>query len=172
MTDAVLRLGALDVAALDDAALAALADAVAAEQHARALARADLDALVAEGFARGFDRHGLAADPFVIGGVLVCPGAKVDRSATGHDCTFVSVNGRWAWEHDGVLRDEIRHPAGGRPQMRSVTLVVVAAGTPVDWVRSRLRAGGHRLVAARSFRTTGTGLALVDTRWVATTPHR
>jgi hypothetical protein len=162
----------LNLASLSRSELSALAAALAAEQQARAVADADPEALCVLGFEQGFTTEGLPRDPFLVGEVLVCPGARVDRSGTSHDCGFVAVGEKWVWEADDLLADEVRHPPGPKPRMRSVSLLAAYDGMELDLVLSRARAGVHQMRSARSFVVRAGELVLVNTRTPKLPDHR
>jgi hypothetical protein len=162
----------VDLSALSDGELSALAACVAAEQQMRAIAGADPDALVELGFAEGFKSDGLPRDPWLVAGVLICPGARNDRSATSHDCGFVTVGDVWVWEADERITDVIRQVPGPRHRMRSVTLLAAFDGLAVDLVVSRARSGMHQLRGVRSFEVHNAEVTLVGTRTPRRTDHR
>jgi hypothetical protein len=139
------------LASLTDGALADVAQLARATQQARAVAAADPDALVELGFAEGFRADGLPRDPFVVAGVVVCAGARLDRSGTSHDCGFVSVGDTWVWEAPDLVADVVRQVPGPRAQMRSVSLLAGFDGLALDLVVSRARAGVHQARSVRSF---------------------
>lgn len=143
-----------------------------AEQSRRALASADPLALIEDGFRRGFDSKGLPKDPWMTDGILVAPGAKLDKSAMSHLCGFVRISGSWVWEAANKVEDDVRHLPGPRQQMRSVTLVAVPDGEAVDLVLCRTRAGVHELTGVRSFVVTGGTLELISARTVRVDGHR
>lgn len=152
-----------------------LVDAIAvliAEQSRRALARADVPAVIEDGFRRGFSSKGEAADPWLVDGVLVAPGVKTERSSNAHTCTFVRVGQQWVWEADDRVDDVIRNSSTPRNQMRSVTLVAAPEGTTVDQITSKARNGQHELVAVRSFIVASGKLELVSARAVRGSGHR
>jgi hypothetical protein len=153
-----------DLTDLDDMALLVLAQEVTAEQHRRALEACDPEALVREGFSEGFTTAGMPRDPWIYNGILVCCGAKNDRSATSHECAFVSIGEKWVWECQERFYDEVRNVPGPKPIMRSVTLCAVHEGMEVDLVTSQLRTGVHTMKNVRSFQVVGGELVLVGTR--------
>lgn len=163
-TLAVATDGATDLAALSDAQLSGLGAQVAAEQQSRAVAEADPEALTELGFAEGFKSNGLPIDPWMVNGVLVCPGSKIDKSATSHDCAFANVGGDWIWECGDLLLDTVRYVPGPKTQMRSVSLVAAYEGLAVDLVASKLKTGVHQMQSVRSFVVTGGKLQLVQAR--------
>jgi Xaa-Pro aminopeptidase len=165
------------VDSLDDEALRALAALVADAQRCRALDAADVDALTEYGFEQGFSSDGLPRDPFVMSGMLVCCGTRIDRSSTGHDCGFVTVTTTgerscWVWESDEVCTDVIRRLPGPKPVMRSVSLLAAYEGLECDLVVSRARSGVHQMRTARSFVVRDGALVLVTARTPRVTDHR
>lgn len=155
-----------------DEELARLAADVADEQRRRALAAGDLDALVEAGFAEGFDAKGGATNPWVVGGLLVCPGSKVDRSGASHECRFVSVGGSWVWECAEKVVDEVRRLPEPRPSVRTVTVLAATEGLELDVVASRMRSGVHQMTSVRSYVFRRGDLELVDTRAREASGHR
>jgi len=161
-----------DVSGVSDADLRRAIQVLAAEERRRAVERCDPAALVEEGFAKGFTSTGMPVDPWVAGGILVCPGAKLDRSAMNHKCAFVRVDSSWVWEHPDLLEDVVRHLPGPQSRMQSVTLVPVGESTAVDLVAARTRNGVHELVGVRSFTVSEGALLLVSQRSVGKVSHR
>jgi hypothetical protein len=161
----------LDV--LSDAELASVGAVVAELQRARAMARGDLDTLIEDGFARGFDRQGHALFPWVDGSVLVCPGSVVERSRESHECTFVHIGEEWVWESGELLIDDVRRSmAGTRATQRSVSLVGVREGLEFDLIRSKKLQGSHSMLSVASYRITGGTIELVSTRAPRVSSHR
>jgi hypothetical protein len=172
VVDVTVSADTFDPSVLDDRTLADLAAMIAAEQRERAVAAADPDALVELGFSQGFTGDGMPRDPWLVNGVLVCTGTRIDRSATGHDCGFVSVGGSWVWEADDLLADVVRHLPGPKSRMRAVSLVAAYDGLELDLVVSRARAGVHQMKSARSFVVRDGALVLVTTRTPRVPDHR
>ena len=69
-----------------DKDLSAMMHLIIGEQQKRALEGSEPDALLEQGFKDGFKPNGLPHDPWIVDGILICPGAVNDRSATSHDC--------------------------------------------------------------------------------------
>lgn len=132
----------------------------------RAISACDPDALVEEGFEKGFKSTGLPVRPDLRDGILICYGARIDKSASSHECGFVRIDEKWVWEADDKIIDVIRNSATRNVQMRSVTLVAVADGTKVDVVYSKARQGAHELRSCESFTVSDGKLVLVNTRSV------
>jgi hypothetical protein len=153
-----------DPTTLSDLELLGVATAVAEEQHRRALEGADIEAIVKQAFVDGFTSQGLPRDPWLQGGLLVCPGARVDKSATSHECGFVVIGDSWVWESPDKVFDSVRHLPGPKPIMRSVSICTPWEGMELDLVLSKMRTGVHSMKQARSFIVRGGELELVATR--------
>jgi hypothetical protein len=165
----------LDLDAIESADEAVLERAllvIRAELLRRSVEAADPAALVDEAFRIGFHSSGLPKDPWVRSGVLVAPGAKIDRSAMAHKCAFVRVGNLWVWEHPDILEDSVRYLPGAQQRMQSVSLIPLAEGDSVDLVEARTRNGVHELVGVRSFTLEDGVLQLVATRSVGKVSHR
>lgn len=162
----------IDISSMTDRELSELAAEIAVEQQERGIAAADPQALIELGFQTGFDSKGMPLPPVLEGGVLVCFGARVDKSATSHDCAFVSFDGTWVWEHDDLMEEEIRNPAAARPQMRSVSLVPVYDGMKLDFVRSEARTGIHKMKKVLSYEVQNGKLVHVQSRAAKSASNR
>jgi hypothetical protein len=154
----------IDPANLSDVELAELLMQLRAEQQDRAIKASDPEALIELGFREGFRSDGLPRDPWIVNGILVCPGARIDKSASSHDCGFARVDDKWVWEADGKIEDVVRNTMNRRAQMRSVTLVAIDDTTVVDLIYATCRTGAHKLKSARSFSVTAAGLVLDSER--------
>lgn len=165
----------IDLAALElvtDADLARALLVVRSEILRRGVRDCDPAALVSEAFERGFLESGLPKDPWIEGGILVAPGAKIDRSAMSHRCAFVRIGTHWVWEHPDLVDDSVRYLPGPQQRMQSVSLVPLADGDQIDLVQARTRSGVHELVGVRSFSVEDGSLVLVSARAVGKVSHR
>lgn len=149
---------------MSDRELSELAAEIAVEQQERAVAAAEPQALIELGFQTGFDSKGMPHPPVMESGIIICFGARNDKSATSHDCAFVSFEGTWVWEHDDLMEEEIRNPAAARPQMRSVSLVPAFDGMKLDFVRSEARTGIHKMKKVLSYEVQNGKLVHVQSR--------
>jgi hypothetical protein len=143
-----------------------------AEQQRRSIERCDPVAIIETGFTTGFTTTGMPKDPWLLGGILVCPGAKLDRSVMSHRCSFARIDTAWVWEHPDLLEDVVRHLPGPQSRMQSVSLVPVGDATAIDIIEARTRNGVHELVGVRSFTVTDGQLLLVSQRSVGKVSHR
>lgn len=128
---------------MDDDELANLGEVILQLQRQRAVARGDLDAIIAEAFEEGFARDGMCVDPWIEGNVLVCPGGIISKSRTSHRCRFVSVDNIWIWESAELIREDKRSIAGTDDGFRAVALLPVLNGLKLDVVAGKARSGQH-----------------------------
>lgn len=152
------------VSGLDDLTLEALIRAGRAEQHRRALEGGDLEAVISEAFAAAFDAGGDAHMPFASGTMVVCPGSRINTSASAHRCRFAVVDGDWVWESPALLHDEVRSVRSAKGGTHSVSLVVLREGLEIDVVTSRARSGAHEAQRVDSYTVAGGALVKVGSR--------
>jgi hypothetical protein len=139
MPDEAMRV----IAKLDDAQLANLGEAISQDQTQRAVARGDLDQIIAQAFETGFGSDGLAVPPWVEGTVVVCPGGLIYSSRANHVCRFVSVNDIWIWDSFELIREDKRSTPGDRDGFRAVALLPALEGMEIDFVCGKARGGQH-----------------------------
>jgi hypothetical protein len=160
------------LAAASDAQLAQTVAAVLAEQHRRALADADLDALTEEAFATGFGPDGRPRRPWLAAGLVFCPGWIRYKSRTSHDCEFVAAGDVWVWEHPGVVRDVMRQVPGPKVVKQSVTIVLADEGLVLDQVAASAKQGAAcQMTRAASYQVRAGELVAVTTRARAKPTH-
>jgi hypothetical protein len=157
---------------IDEAGLIRALGILTSEQSRRALANYEPEALIENAFATGFTSKFMPKDPIVVGGILICMGAKLDRSVTNHRCAFVKVAGNWSWEHPDQANDVVRYLPGPHGRMQTVTLIPAIEGMAVDLVEAKTKNGVHEFVGVRSFVFEQNELLLVAARAVSRTQHR
>lgn len=159
---------------LHDASDASISDTITdlvAEQHRRALERNDIDAIAHEAFSQQITVRN--AVPYLVNGLLVCPGVKVMSSRTSHDCVFASIDGVWAWEHPDAVYDRmVTTTIGSRQAQVSVTIVPAHDTMTVDAVTSKARSGPCRMSAVTSLLVTNNTLTKQSSRNTAPRAHR
>ena len=145
-----------ELLAATDAQIAVTIAALVEEQKRRALEGGDLDALANEAFeGPGFDRRGLANLPYLRDGLLICPGVKSEKSASSHDCTFVSVDDNWVWDHPDTAYTTMRQLPGQKVVRQTVAIIPAYEGMEIDVVHSTARSGPCQMKSARIFTVTG-----------------
>jgi hypothetical protein len=152
---------------LDDDQLTNLAAAARQEQARRAVARGDLDEIIAQAFETGFGNDGLAHLPWVEGAVVVCPGGLVWSSRTSHTCRFVNVDDTWVWDSHDLIREDKRSTPGARDGFRAVALLPVLEGMALDVVSGRARQGQHSVDRVVSYEVRSGELVEVSQRDVS-----
>ena len=164
-----------DLLAAADADLSATIDALHAEQQRRALEAGDPDAIAEECFdGAGFDYKGNPGNPYLVDGLLVCPGLKRDKSRTSHVCVFVSIDGQWSWEHPDRVFDDMQQVthAGNTVARRAVTIVAAHDGMEIDVVTSKSTSGSAcQMQTAKAYRVENGQLVHVGNRARPTTPN-
>lgn len=159
-------------AASDDELAHTIADLIG-EQKRRALDGGDIDAIAEEAFASvGFDRRGMPNLPYLRHGLLVCPGAKLEKSTSSHDCQFVSIESTWVWEHPDTVYDHMKTLPGGKIIRQSVTILPAFESLEYDVVESTARSGPCQMKKARSFEVRENQLVETRTRARAPEGHR
>lgn len=158
--------------AASDDELAHTAAAVLAEQHRRALEDKDMPAVLEEAFVLGFASNGQPNVPWIADGLLFCPGWIRFKSATSHECSFASSDGKWVWEHEAQIEDEMRQVPGPKVVKQSITVLTVHEGLELDVVASASRSGGPcQMKKVVSYQVRGGELVPVSTRARAPQGH-
>lgn len=158
---------------MSDLDLWELAALVRAEQARRLREVADPHTLTSEAFGRGFNTQGVALEPVLISGMIVCHGSRIDKSASSHECSFVKIDDQWVWESPNLVSDDVRNAAERRVIMKSVSLVPAIEGTKVDFISSRCKSGVHEMRKCVSFEVADGALVPVSSRTVSkSSSHR
>ncbi len=136
---------------LSDDELSNLGAVVSQVQSERAIARGDLEEIIAQAFEIGFGRDNLALLPWIHDNIVVCPGGLVRKSSASHVCRFVSINDTWVWDSHELVREDKRSITGTKDGFRAVALVPATEGLQVDSVSGKARQGQHQMTRAVSF---------------------
>ena len=150
-----------------DDELANLGEVVRQIQRERAVARGDLDGIIAAAFESGFGSDGLGVLPWREGNVLVCPGGIISKSRTSHRCRFVSVDDTWIWDSGELIREDKRSSPGPVDGFRAIALLPVVNGLSLDVVSGKARGGQHSVDRVVSFEVRRGELVEVSQRLVA-----
>ncbi len=151
---------------LDSDELANVGEVVLQLQRERAVARGDLDQIIAQGFEIGFGRDGLGVLPWIEGDVIVCPGGLISKTRSSHKCRFVSIDNTWVWESSELIREDKRSTPGADDGFRAVALVPVLNGMGLDVVSGKARSGQHQLEKVISYEVRRGKLVEVSQRTV------
>lgn len=147
-----------------DDELANLGEVIRQLQRERAVARGDLDDIIAAAFETGFGSDGLGVLPWKEGNVIVCPGGIISKSRTSHRCRFVSVDDTWIWESSELIREDKRSSPGPVDGFRAVALLPVVNGMGLDVVSGKARGGQHSVDRVVSLEVRGGELIEVSQR--------
>lgn len=152
---------------LGDDELSNLGASIRHVQGTRAVARGDLDEIIAQAFEVGFGTDGLANLPWIEGTVLVCPGGLVWSSRASHTCRFASIDDTWVWESHELIREDKRSTPGSRDGFRAVALLPILEGMAIDMVSGKARQGQHSVDRVVSYEIRSGQLVEVAQRNVA-----
>ena len=77
-------------------------------------------------------------NPWVEGSILICPGARIDKTQTKHICKFVVVEEDWSWESGHMVNDVIRRDQSSkRFKQQSITLISPFEGMSVQVISQK-----------------------------------
>ena len=94
---------------LDEESLFQIQNTISEIIKERNFKKGDIEAIVDDSFNVAFPKiDGLGLNPWVEGSILVCPGARIDKSHTKHICKLVAVGDDWSWESINMISDVIR----------------------------------------------------------------
>ena len=84
---------------LKDEELFELQNSISEVIKQRNLEKGDVDEIIDSAFNVGFPKiDAVGLNPWVEGSLIVCPGARIDKSQTRHICKFVVADDDWSWE--------------------------------------------------------------------------
>ena len=111
----------------------------------RNLKNGDTDAIVDKAFDTGFPKFdGVGLNPWVEGSILVCPGARIDKTQTKHICKFVVVDDEWSWESQHMISDIIRRDQSSKHfKQHSITLISPFEGLTLQVISQKSQQGKH-----------------------------
>ena len=94
----------------------------------------------------------MGLNPWVEGSMLVCPGARIDKSQTKHICKFVAVGEDWSWESSNMISDVIRRDQSSKKfRQHSITLISPYEGMTVDVIMQKSQNGKHLVDSVESY---------------------
>ena len=94
---------------MDEESLFALQNTIADVIKEKNLEKGDIETIIDEAFEVAFPKFdGVGLNPWVDGSLLICPGARIDKSQTKHICKFVVAGEDWSWKSGNMISDVIR----------------------------------------------------------------
>lgn len=134
-----------------------------------AIQNADLEAITEKAFSEMFNRYGVAHEPQIYQGLLICAGShrKPSSSSQNHECEFVCVNQQWVWDESlAPLVDDMRRiPIGTKEHLRAITIIPASEGDTVDYVGQKYsRQTGHKPKRKISYIVKNGQLEVTNTR--------
>ena len=119
----------------------------------RNLENGDVEAIIDKAFDTGFPKFdGVGLNPWVDGSLIVCPGARIDKTQTKHICKFVVVDDEWSWESQHMVSDVIRRDQSSkRFKQHSITLISPFEGLVLQVISQKSQQGKHLVDGIESF---------------------
>ncbi len=138
---------------LDEESLFRIQNTISEIIKERNFKKGDIEAVIDDSFNVAFPKiDGLGLNPWVEGSILVCPGARVDKSQTKHICKFVAVGEDWSWESSNMINDVIRRDQSSKKfRQHSITLISPYEGMTVDVIMQKSQNGKHLVDSVESF---------------------
>ena len=139
---------------LDEQALFNLQHSISEIIKERNLQKGDLEAIIEEAFSVAFPRlDSVGLNPWVDGSLIICPGARIDKSQVKHTCKFVVADEEWAWESPHMIRDSIRRDQSAKNfKQHSITLISPFEGMKLEVVNQKSQNGKHLVDSVESFK--------------------
>ena len=111
---------------LDEESLFKIQNIISEIIKERNFKKGDIETIVDNAFSVAFPKiDGLGLNPWVEGSVVICPGARIDKSQTKHICKFVVVEEDWSWESSNMINDVIRRDQSSKNfRQHSITLIL------------------------------------------------
>ena len=138
---------------LDEESLFQIQNTISEIIKERNFKKGDIEAIVDDSFNIAFPKiDGLGLSPWVEGSMLVCPGARIDKSQTKHICKFVAVGDDWSWESSNMISDVIRRDQSSKKfRQHSITLISPYEGMTVDVIMQKSQNGKHLVDSVDSY---------------------
>jgi hypothetical protein len=119
----------------------------------RNLDNGDIEAITDKSFETGFPKFdGVGLNPWVEGSLIVCPGARIDKTQTKHICKFVVADDEWSWESQHMVSDVIRRDQSSKHfKQHSITLISPFEGLVLQVISQKSQQGKHLVDGIESF---------------------
>ena len=151
---------------LDEESLFRIQNTISEIIKERNFKKGDIEAIVDSSFDIAFSKNdSLGLNPWVEGSMLICPGARIDKTQTKHICKFVVVEEDWSWESGHMVNDVIRRDQSSkRFKQQSITLISPFEGMSVQVISQKSQNGKHLVDNVESFIFTNGGLDKIMTK--------
>ena len=138
---------------LDEESLFRIQNTISEIIKERNFKKGDIETIVDTAFGIAFPKiDGLGLNPWVEGSILICPGARIDKSQTRHICKFVVVEEDWSWESSNMINDVIRRDQSSKNfRQHSITLISPFEGMKLEVVTQKSQNGKHLVNTVESY---------------------
>jgi len=142
-----------ELESLKDQELFELQNSISEVIKQRNLEKGDTDEIIDSAFNVGFPKmDGVGLNPWVEGSLIVCPGARIDKSQTKHICKFVVADDDWSWESQHMISDVIRRDQSSKHfKQHSITLISPFEGMVLQVISQKSQQGKHLVGGIESF---------------------
>ena len=70
----------------------------------RNLEKGDIEEIIDNSFNIGFPKiDGVGLNPWIDNSLIICPGARIDKTKTRHICKFIVIDEEWSWESPHMI---------------------------------------------------------------------
>ncbi len=93
---------------LNDSELFDLQNKISEIVKQRNLEKGDLEEIIDNSFNVGFPKvDGLGLNPWIENSLIICPGARIDKTKTRHICKFIVIDEEWSWESPHMISEGV-----------------------------------------------------------------
>ena len=132
----------------------------------RNLEKGDIEEIIDNSFNIGFPKiDGVGLNPWIDNSLIICPGARIDKTKTRHICKFIVIDEEWSWESPHMISDVIRRDQSSKNfRQHSITLISPFEGMSLEVVSQKSQNGKHLVNTVESYKFTNGNLEKVMTR--------
>jgi len=132
----------------------------------RNLEKGDIEEIIDNSFNIGFPKiDGVGLNPWIDNSLIICPGARIDKTKTRHICKFIVIDEEWSWESPHMISDVIRRDQSSKNfRQHSITLISPFEGMSLEVVSQKSQNGKHLVNTVESYKFTNGDLEKVMTK--------
>ena len=104
--------------------------------------------------------------------ILWCKGKKIQSSKLSHQCIFVSIAGKWCWDSELKIADNMQFSSEPKPTVHTLTQVLLVEGTEIDVVSCSASGSTHKVKKIESYLVNNGGLTPTGSRKIKFENHR